>query len=411
MRTVLNSKTTDRLGRYYTESAISKLLVDILPRPSMLLDLGAGEGSLSLEASSKWDGLNLVTVDVDQKASNVLARRLKKGNFVGQHWHYHHDALEVSLREHLIKDLHIRPSVALCNPPFLVPKWRKGFSEIVEDAGFSGSIPAINSTDAALLFLSQNLRVLEDGGTLGIFVPDSLVSATKYRRFRTTLLEKYDVVRAIRLPRDSFIGTDALAHILVIAKRNSTSDKVLLSGLASRHGSLRSIEVHRDLAALRLDYQYHVTENRGNVSQLTLGDVAVDLRRGSFNSAEVRGNSAYILHTTDITAQMRGVWFDFSRSSGLKALPPKGCTIAEHGDILVARVGRNAFEKVIGVSHGSVPISDCIFRVRVRPEHRLAAMHNLTSTYGTQWLESRACGVAARHLIKADLLALPLLPE
>jgi hypothetical protein len=71
----------------------------------------------------------------------------------------------------------------------LVHEWRKEYSEIIEDAGFSGSLPAITSTDAAVLFLAQNLRLIADGGNVGIIVPDSLVCAEKYLRFRASLLE------------------------------------------------------------------------------------------------------------------------------------------------------------------------------------------------------------------------------
>lgn len=148
----------------------------------------------------------------------------------------------------------MRAPLAVCNPPLLIPTWRKQYSEIVEDVGFSGCLPAITHTDMAILFLAQNLRVLESGGMVGIIVPDSLASASKYLAFRRFLLENYDVLQAIRLPRNSFVGTDAQAHILVISKRRPTSEQVVLSYLTSPYCEAKSISVDRDRAVQRLDF-------------------------------------------------------------------------------------------------------------------------------------------------------------
>ena len=406
MRTFKHSKATDHLGRYYTESFISRLLVNCLPtqQSGSLLDLGAGEGSLSLAASGRWPKLDLVTVDVDERASQVLTSKLRCFGFTGKHQHVQYDALGINLKQYLNHDLQLQPILAVCNPPFQIPRWRKGFGEIIEDAGFSSSLPAISTIDAALLFLSQNLRLLRSGGTLGIIVPDSLVSAMKYLRFRKTLLEKYDLKRVIRLPRGCFGGTDALAYILILSKSRPSSDKVVLSTLSSKE--LFDLSVDRTKGAERLDYQYHVAERITCKATALLSSITLDLCRGSFNSAEVRNSHLFILHTTDITSQMRGIWFDFTTMKNDYAVTP--CTVAGPGDILIARVGRNIGDKLIGVSHGYVAISDCIFRLRVQPEHQMIAMQTLSSATGMEWLRCHAYGVAARHLNKADLLKLPL---
>jgi len=408
MRTFAHAINTDNLGRYYTDALVSRLLVNALSadHPINLMDLGAGEGSLSLAASTRWSGLDLVTVDLDPKASKVLATRLNEGGFTGMHRHVDGDALSTSLPKHLREDLHLRPTLAVCNPPFLVPKWRKGYGEIVEDVGFSGCLPAVTHTDAALLFLAQNLRALEADGTVGIIVPDSLVSASKYLGFRRVLLDQYDVQQAIRLPRASFVGTDAQAHILVVSKRRPKGNVVVLSNLSGPHGKLINLTVDRDKAAERLDYQFHVLKN---IPQLpTLSSVTLDVRRGSYNSAEVRAHDSFILHTTNISAEMRGSWFEFGNASAELLRSSPSSVVAESGDIVLARVGRNAANKVIGVAGGSVAISDCLYKIRVKPQHRLAVMHALVSDPGNAWLNAKAYGVAARQLSKADLLNLPL---
>jgi type I restriction enzyme M protein len=408
MRTVEHSKNTDYLGRYYTDVAISRLLVNSLPaqQPLGLIDLGAGEGSLSLEASARWDRLNLVTVDVDHKASKVLAQRLVDDGFCGRHHHVLADALDVRLQER-IPNMQTRTNAAVCNPPFVVPAWRQGYASIVEDAGFSGTLPAITSTDAATIFLAQNLRLLEPDGTVAIIVPDSLASAAKYRRWRSTLVQRYDLQHAIRLPRGVFQGTDALAHILVIAKRSPSAAGIRLSVLQSSNGRMDSIVVGRELAAQRLDYVCHVSRQQRRPSLLQLADVVLDLRRGTLNSAQARKSRSFVLHTTDIQSEARGTWFDFS-FTGTQVSQAEGSVIAQRGDILVCRVGRNAADKVIGVCCGYVAISDCIYRIRVAPEYQSQVMHSLTSPTGREWLIGQAYGVAARQLSKSDLLRLPL---
>ncbi|MDP1645716.1 MAG: N-6 DNA methylase [Thiobacillus sp.] len=408
MRTHAHAKTTDHLGRYYTGRVISQLLVDSLPQHQRtpLLDLGAGEGSLSVAVSCKRDVLDLVTVDVDARAARVLKRELNKGGFSGTHRHIRQDALSVSLPTYISEELRVRPILAVCNPPFLVPKWRKQYGEIAEDVGFSGCLPAIKNTDAAILFLAQNLRVLEREGTVGIIVPDSLVCASKYLGFRRALVERYDVRQAIRLPRASFVGTDAQAHILVIAKRCPTSEEIVLSNFMSPHSEVQSISVDRDRAAQRLDYLYHASEITPD--KPTLASVTIDLRRGSFNSAEVRTNPSFILHTTNISVDMRGNWYDFGKKSAPLLKTSPNSVFAETGDILIARVGRNAADKIIGIAGGSVAISDCLYRLRVKPQYRVKVMQALVSDSGRAWLQAHAHGVAASQISKVDLFRFPL---
>lgn len=410
MRTYEYAKATDHLGRYYTHSSVSQLLVGLLPAgsPLSVLDLGAGEGSLSIAASSKWTDAELITIDVDHAASEVLSRRLVEGKFQGRHHHLPNDALSVDLRSLLTERKINPPSIAVCNPPFLVPRWRKGYGQILEDAGFSGALPAITSTDAAVIFLAQNLRLLASGGTLGIIVPDSLMCAEKYRGFRATLMDKYEILQAIRLPRGSFVGTDALAHILVITNRRPTVTSVRLSCLSTANGLSRQIYVDRDQAIKRLDYTFHQALTGVEPSATRLLDITLDLRRGNLNSAQVRNSPAFILHTTDINDDMSGKWINFERHVNLSSIKPENTSIAEPGDILIARVGRNAAKKVIGVAYGSVPLSDCLYRLRVPAEHRELVLNALASKVGQEWLEMHAYGVAARHICKGDLLNFPL---
>ncbi|MCI1012806.1 N-6 DNA methylase [Herbaspirillum sp. C7C2] len=410
MRTQLHSIRSDSLGRYYTNAVVSQALVADLPSnsPSTVLDLGCGTGSLSFAASRRWANTNIVTVDLDCTIAQVLQEKLRESGFVGGHYHMMYDALSPELATSLRREK-AQPEIAVCNPPFLVPKWKRGYSAILEDVGLSSCLPAIATVDAALVFLAQNLRLLQPGGILGIIVPDSIVSADKYKNFRIELLNRYRIRSAVRLSRGSFGGTDALAHILVIENSASNGAAIALSSLNEFGVKTSSLLVEHSKAAHRLDYQFHFAEANARQQGMRLGDIAVDLRRGSLHSAQAKDVSHFVLHTTNLNSHNRGQWLDFSGKSFRFPLAKSGpVTRAEAGDIVVARVGRTAHDKVIGIGAGSVVLTDCLYRLRVSPSKQDAVLQALSSSEGRAWLELHAYGVAARQLTKSDLLNLPL---
>lgn len=411
MRTHEHAKNTDSLGRYYTSATISRFLIDQLPcrRPAAVLDLGVGQGALSLAASARWSDSDLITVDVDGQASTELPLKLQRAGFRGEHAHYREDALASHLPTLLPSSRGRLPDVGICNPPFVIQKWRRTtYGAILEEAGFSGCLPTIAATDAAVLFLAQNLRMVAAGGYVGIIVPDSLVSADKYVRFRTALLSRYNVLQAIRLPRGSFGGTDALAHILIIGKDRPLGETVKLCSLTDDCRLSPIIRVNIDQAARRLEYAYHSAHSTVTASSPRLGSICTDLRRGSLNSAQARQCGSFVLHTTHLTEDTCGSWIDFSSNDYRPTTSIGSALVAHAGDIVVARVGRTSAHKVIGIAKGSVALTDCLYRLQVPPQYRNAVLSTLSSAAGRDWLELHAYGVAAQQLTKSDLLNLPL---
>ena len=89
----------------------------------------------------------------------------------------------------------------------------------------------------------------------------------------------------------------------------------------------------------------------------------------------------------------------------MKAIPG---VVAEVGDILVARVGRNLSEKICLVPRGRVIISDSVIALRVTPEQRDRIFLFLKSPRGRSALDSASHGVGARFITIEGLLALPL---
>ena len=150
------SSTSDSFGRYYTEDWISQTLVDAMTvrRPKLLVELGTGEGSLAAVAAKKWKVPNIVTVDLDQK---IYSRADKVGTDRAAHSHHTHDALDARLAEKIGVGLE-SVDVAVCNPPYVRPRWRASFGQILEGAGLSGSLKSVKDAGADLLFIANQSK-------------------------------------------------------------------------------------------------------------------------------------------------------------------------------------------------------------------------------------------------------------
>ena len=411
-KSVSNIKEHNRseFGRFYTKPAVGQALVDLMHshRPDGLLDLGVGGGALTLAAARRWSKLNLLTIDVDS-ASDTCVTQLLATEDIRSHRHLRADALEPSLAA-LVREEFGSFDAAVCNPPFTTPVWRRGFDEILEASGFSGCMPVLADADSALLFLSQALRLLGHESTLGIILPDSLVSGAKYRKFRHELLHRYRVDAVVRLPNSSFMHTDAVAHIVITRKGNGGSTVVPLRKLTDGKLSSRITVVDVEQATTRMDFDFHATSvaeptiSNGSTAR-RLGELALGVRRGSVQATASRQAGIRVFHTTEMPESLSGKWIALDVRG--PALNDQN-TWAESGDILVARVGRNFERKVLGVFSGCAVLTDCVYRVKVPSRIAVTTLKQLSSEYGRAWLASRSSGVGARHLSLADLLNFPI---
>lgn len=413
MPTTTTNSGSDILGRYYTRNEISSFLVnqfDIIS-PVRLLDLGAGSGSLSGAAKTRWPDVKVLTVDIDPQIDlpNTSAREISDD---ACHEHFVIDALCEDLST--VLDCANAPiDVAICNPPFITPKWRNEFSAILEDAGFLDCLPFPADVDAGLLFLAQNLRLMSANATLGIILPDSLITARKYKKFRTALLNTYVVTKVIQLPRGSFHHTDALASIVILQKTKKHQDTVRIHCLTRDKELSEPLLVDLSSASERLDYSFHfhrlhaTTNNPGK--KVSLQELAIDVKRGSLSSSKIKNAGFPVLHITDIKEKDLGKWLDFSSfESGIPVDRPAGVK-AQPGDILISRVGRNLDTKIVGVMAGTFAVSDCVYIIRCSPLIRDKVLAQISSNEGRAWISAHAYGVAAKQLAKKELITFPVL--
>ena len=81
--------------------------------PKCAIDLGAGSGMLTGEASRYWERTEFITVDIDQKAESSALRAIRGPTFT----HHTTDVLDSALAEKIglrYGDI----DSGLCNPPY-----------------------------------------------------------------------------------------------------------------------------------------------------------------------------------------------------------------------------------------------------------------------------------------------------
>jgi len=398
---------TDSLGRYYTSAHASDVLVSQFARsnPRRVLDLGSGSGALSFAARSVWKQAEILTVDIDASSKRTLGQ-LSDANAAGRFKHFRVDALRPDLPE-ILGGSAALSDVAICNPPFIKPKWRKGFDDVLNDAGLDACYASRHDITAEVLFLAQNLRLVRDDGQIGIIVPDSIICGKKHYALRERLLATHRIESVIRLPRTAFAGTDAQGYVLTLTKNRPSLNGIKALEMFSDGTLSAPLLLDPRDAIARLDVGPHQTGR--NRATTRLADVAISIRRGNVVSNQ-RNNRPYpAFHTTDFPCEEGAGAFAFPSAFDIhEQTTEEAGAVAHPGDILIARVGRNLERKVCLVTSGNAVVTDCVYVIRTIPGQAYRVFKALSSTRGKDWLARMSHGVSARQLPKCDLLNFPI---
>ncbi|WP_343177597.1 N-6 DNA methylase [Pseudomonas sp. 4810-S13] len=393
-------KTSDQLGRYYTVQEVAGLLIQTMSveYPTTVIELGVGDGALIREATQKWTSAKFITVDIDERAKNYLPLN-SSPEFIQ---HHVGDALEYGLDQKIGVDFGTIDS-AVCNPPYIRPKWRQHFSGILEEAGLQSILPKFGCMPAEVLFIAQNLRFLKVGGKLGLILPDGIISGEKFFKLREALTTTHRIERVIELPRRIFRNTDAKAHIMVLSKNLSPSETIQIQKLESSGKLSKIIELPSEMASSRLDYSYLAMRRAtAPTSEVKLKDITKVLKRGTLNSVDRKKLNLNILHTTDFKNDRLSVPRKFITKRSI--IEKTNFVFAQSGDILIARVGRNLNQKIWRVKTGSIIITDCVLLLRVDPIYVDRVFDYLVSNTGRENLASIAHGVGASFITMDGLL-------
>jgi type I restriction enzyme M protein len=300
---------------------------------------------------------------------------------------------------------------------YIRPKWRSGFKKILSEAGLFNGLNSVHDAGSDLLFLAQNLRFLKSKGKLGLILPDGLIAGERFSKIRQILLNEHRIDHIVQLPRHAFSKADAQTHLVVVSKEDGPTDKVSLQRLSSNGRLSATICVIQKKAVNRLDYQYHFERSKQMSSRgglhnfFEFGSIVESITRGNISSSEIEAFGFPVFHLNDFPKASSSViefrvprTFRVSKRT-IATLPPH-TKVAEAGDLLVARVGRNLQEKICYVSEGNCIISDCIFKIKIHASGVRNAVAYLSSSKGRSALNAISHGVGAKYLSQSDILSL-----
>lgn len=389
----------DALGRYYTQDLFSSLLIKqlTLVKPKKVLELGVGGGALLRAAIQRWSSAQFYAADIDKTAIRKISKELP---FVRTKY-------ANGLNAHLPDKLMLSGGsvdIAICNPPYMKEGNKTKYIDLFCESNLAECL-MMDRITSDIVFLAQNLRLLKPDGQLGIILPDTLITGHEFELLRHAILRNHAIKGVIELPEKVFPKTEAKTHILIIEKDKEATNKVPLYITNVKGQCIDQIDVSSEDLPHRMDYTFHKWNQKvkSTSNLLSLKNVTEDIKRGSYTHAQLKAINRKYIHTTNLN--------NFSSIIGYKNPLPLGVNennFAKKGDILLARVGRGCIGKVSIVEEGFVLFSDCIYRVRVKPEMRNKVWRSLTSNEGQEWFKANKHGVCAKVISKKDLINFPV---
>ncbi|CAL1517956.1 N-6 DNA methylase [Chitinophaga sp. MM2321] len=387
----------DLLGRYYTAELFSELLVNTFStkEPTSILELGVGGGSLIKAALSRWANASYYVADVDHNSLEKIKEELP---FINT---FHIDTIKENVSEKLnLKNGSV--DIAICNPPYLKVRNELCYDSLFHDANLD-ACRKLRILTSDIIFLAKNLQLVKANGEIGIILPDSLITGKEFENFRAALIQEYHIKGIIQLPENIFPKTEALTHILYIEKQKPLKPNTTLFLSDNKGTIINSIDVDHASLVDRMDFKFHSWQasfKRCKRQTLALRDLSADVQRGSLTHKELKNSGKSYVHTTNMVHMEKCL-----RLKSSKIIEGK-FRLTQKGDILLSRVGN--IGKVSMVTQGKALYSDCIYRIRVAPEHRDQVWNALISEVGQSWLQAISHGVCAKVISKNDILNFPI---
>lgn len=219
-------------GQYYTPLRVIETGVKLMEitHKDMVIDPACGTGGFLSEAMmtlaktgiddkklTQWAHYKLFGVDRD-KTNVKLTRALMVGIGDGSTNIHHGDSLRESKWEEDFNGIQNtlkegRYSVVLTNPPF-----GKGLVINKSDAKFANleickhtktgkkSLEFADKTELGIAFVERSWRLLQNGGRLGIILPETYFFSKSYSWFREWIDEHFILRAALNVPMEAFQG-------------------------------------------------------------------------------------------------------------------------------------------------------------------------------------------------------------
>lgn len=126
--------------------------------------------------------------------------------------------------------------VALCNPPFgsrtvesrseVLSEYDLGHEWVLSNGEWEKTETILESQQLGILFIERCFKLLADGGRMGIILPEGFLCTATYGYVRQWILNSFQVIGLVELPRRIFLKSDAdlRSNILFAIKNNTHSD-------------------------------------------------------------------------------------------------------------------------------------------------------------------------------------------
>ncbi len=351
----------------YTPAPIAQQLVDAA-RSSFngyIADFTAGDGSLLVQARTRWPEGKIAATDLDRHAIGRLLIQIPDA-FTGTC-----NFLRCASRRNckVLRTVKGQVSLVLLNPPFSCRGARTVHTRF-------GDVDVRCST--AMAFVLGALDYLDPNGELIAVLPASCLTSIKDRTAREILISRFAFEIVDRISKYAFKGHVASCCVVkLITRRNAPA----------LNGETVTLTAHEGSSAVShivpfLPYDVRVVRGSVQMHSLIIGS---------------ENNSLPLIHTTELKAGT--VSLPHGRLSDKIERALQGPAV------LLPRVGRPDANKVC-VWNGDIPLvlSDCIIALCCRSA---AAARSLRDVICASWpaFSSLYGGTGAKYLVLDDVIA------
>lgn len=217
LRTFLDSDARRGLGIFLTPEDVVRAMVDVLApqQTELILDPACGSGTFLLETvrhlSRRALGGSPFTVHgVDKNPRMLLLAQLNLGNDPDIEFKQACTDSLKTLGNTATPPLNLFPDsvdVILTNPPFGVTVTTDNGSRGLFRGGLGGAKPKGSRVPSEFLFIEQCLRMLRQGGRLGIVLPRSVFTNDRMTEQRRRIDELGYLTELVELPPETFALT------------------------------------------------------------------------------------------------------------------------------------------------------------------------------------------------------------
>ncbi|MFP4642121.1 MAG: N-6 DNA methylase [Dehalococcoidia bacterium] len=412
------------LAQYFTPSWVCRLMVDHLSdiNPHIVADIAVGKGELLWHAKRKWKHCQVFGFDIDKNLAEHCKERFGSGGYFSSA-----DTLKKPSYD-MIAIMHPGHSggadLVLSNPPFGVIQLENVDGELAELLRRHKLATVGNgkkeNVRAETAFFVKNLQILDNGGSLAILLPESVLSGAKTENFRRFVLQSTHVNYVLMLPVKSFDSNEARICVLVVQKNRQRKERkadTTIGIKSSKRGRIVRETINQNQLLKRMDPKFHLSWNHfdgTNTRFMPLAHYVSACRRGhGFYNEEKKlitkeAGRAY-LHSVDIDPYV------LRELHKLRTVPE---SVAERSlnawvrneDILLVRVGKGCAGRcgiALGLDKGGFA-SDCLYVIRSKSINPYYLCLFLNSSFAKKYLDACKRGVSSQYITKDDLLNLPI---